>query len=720
MGAKILLAGLLGAAGAMGCGVEASTPDASDPSCVGAKCDDADDDQAVDIAELTTCVDRPEEAAIRDAVVTLLEGLSSGESTEITSVADFVAALPDAARSNLLFLTHSRALARVNTAQERRRLLLDTRASDARTIDPDAEGHRWCVDGEDGESTCVESRVLVMSPDADFIGSFTTHPDSPSEGHFELSIFDPIQSEVTLFDVDFSRSEPRVTKNPSRCMACHQGGNGDINFRMDPYRFWAYATPFNEDYVRADSVEAQWYLSLLRRIEAGAEPALAALRPRNDLATVQASIERGEDRQLTAPDSDVDFSGVDSPALNLSHQLLEKNGCRTAKALTQRPDFDTIKYAAVGALIDCGDIEAFLPDSASEDAHTYFVRRNEGVADGRFDFATLAEQTHGMQTRLLSDKLSRRFDHLSEFVGPQRAWTELEGALAQTAFGGATGYGVSNFETYGSQVAKARFVLEPLGVDVAQWSMAVDREHHSHVEFLFPVAMQPVFIDLLQREFELDALTGRTFDPHGCNNLGTTGGGQSAASGCRAAIEAVRPQLCPQLAERSREVLADHEVDIAALFSEGPRDTVAQLWMAEVDDAASLEDEARQVAAAVQLDTLREQAAAIYDDNCRTCHVKGYRKGRPLLPFDDIAQMETVFSRHRNVLEQELHGDQLGQDTRAGRYEFEYISHADRIWERVTRHPLQHGAMPFDEEPLSHDDKVTLRAHMIAVDAAGH
>lgn len=725
-GATALLATVV----ALGCGGDDEVdPGRGDADCQGAKCDDVEgegeeDETPLTLEELTTCVEHDGEAEIRTAVSDILAGIDTGDRADITSVADLVAALPQATRENLLFFSHSRALARVYSAEERRRLMLDTRATDDRTIQSERDDYKWCVEQTGGHEACVEARVLMLSPDGDFIGSFTTNPDSPSAGRFELTLFDPGTSEVTLVDVDFTGSSPKVEENPRSCMACHQGGNGDINFRMDPYRFWAYATPFNEDYVRADSVEAQWYLSYLQRAASGEEPALAALDPRNTLATIEAGIEAGSDRQLTAPDADVDFSSVDSPALNLSHQLLEKNGCRTAKSLAVRPDFDAIKYAAIGGLINCGNVEDFWPTEGAltrEDAEAYFVRRGEGLAEGEFDLDTFLDETHGRQVRLLSDKLSRRFDHLADFVGPQRAWEEVEDAITQTAYGSFDGYGVSNFETYGPHVARTRYLLEPLGVDVAQWSMAVDREHHSHVEFFYPIAVQPVFIDTLQREFDLEEITGRSFDVHECKDMTTRGGNspQSKSSSCRRALDNARDELCPQLAERSREALLDHYVDVSALFAQSPRDVIPEVWEATVDDVASMEEDARMLAESTEVATLRAQADSIYGDRCRGCHAtnRGYAKGRPVLPFDDIDELEVVFSRHDNLLAEELGGDLMGRTTVAGKYEFEYISTADRIWDRITRHPLRHGAMPFNRASLARDDKVTLRAHMIASQA---
>lgn len=695
------------------------TPDA-EADCGGAKCDDAAD-VPTERSELTVCVDHPGAREIREEIRALVDGIADGSRSDVTSIAGFVAALPEETRENLILMTHSRALARVHTFEEQRRLILDTRPSEDRVIDPDTDEHKWCLTQEGEQTACVETRVLMVSKEADFVGSFTSNPNSPSEGHFEMSLFDPDTSEITLFDLDFTDDAPVVAKNPEACMMCHQGDNGDINLRFDPYRSWAFITPFNEDNLRAGSLEAEWYLSLLRRIEAGSEPALGALNPFNTLSEVEAAMNDGQDMQIASLPSDVRFGGADTPGLNVAHQFLEKNACRTAKSFADRPDFEQIKYAAIGGMIQCENVEDFWPTEGSftrEDAEAYFARRREGQGDDGFDLRVLQNETRAMQARLLSDKLSRRFDHFAEFVGQERAWREIEGSILQSVGSGAQ-FGISNFESLQSDVGKVRYMLEPLGVDVAQWSMAVDREHHAHVDFFRNIAAQPVFIDVLKREFDLDAVAGTTFDLDDCKRF-------HGGNNCLRRIASLSEQLCPSLAERSREALLDHVVDPDVVFANAPRD-VEEFWFHEKDDLTDLEQDAAMLAqATADPQVLRARASSIYRENCTGCHDDEYdfeenlkySSGVPVLPIYAMADLERVFS-NQSLLEEQLDGDEMGTSSSGGRYVFEYISMADRIWDRITRHPLQHGTMPFDREPLSREDKVTLRAHMIQVGAVG-
>ena len=647
---------------------------------------------------LLQCPDR--EPAVRAAVVALLDELRAGRRTDVTSVDRLIGALPAEVRENIVFLTETRSMAKIYPLFEKKQMAFAPTDSSAYSFD--RQDGRWCSSAA-GTTHCVESRVLFTSREADFVGSFTTDPESPSRSRFELILFDPISSEMTMAEVDFESGRPVVTMNPDSCKLCHEGRDGSINWRFDPYRFWAYVTPFQEDFLQNGSVETEWYLAFLDRIAAG-DDKLGQLRPFNPRQAIRDALTAQGSYQLDARPAAVDFAGDDSPSLNLSHQLLEKNGCRAAVQMANRDDFDRIKYAAVGGLIGCDNVGDFFPTSGAytrATAEAYFTAQREGLSGTAFDLQTFISETKRKQAALLSDKLSRRFDHLAEFVGEDRAMDDLRRALA----GGpvAAGYGVTNFEKddYGSRIAVTRFLLEPLGVDVTQWSMSVDRVHQSHVEFMHPIVLQPVFIDFLSRDF--GAEIGRTFEPRQCQDLDTSGPG-SRASACYSALEAARPRLCSKLAERSRSELADHP-------GEEESDAFSSY---QVEDLAAIETEARARAQSATLDQLADEAGEVYA-MCAGCHEFGYEgAGFPWLPFQDLNQLASMFRRQRDAALHQMDGDLIGIQRGFGRpHMFTYTSLADRIWDRVNRHPRQHSFMPRTKVPLTRSQKVTMRAHML-------
>jgi hypothetical protein len=647
-------------------------------------------------AELLECRDR--EPEVRGAVRNLLDEVDAGARPDIVDVDSFLGALPPPLKKNVVFLTDTRSMARIYPIDEKAKLRLSPTEEAARSHY--TEDEKWCTE-VDGDSHCIESRVLVASNYADFIGSFTTHKGSPASERFEMVLFDADISRLTLFDIDFSESPPVVTENPESCMGCHAAKAADgtrdvstINWRLDPYRVWSYATPFNQDNLRQGSVELEWYQSFINRIQAGEEE-LRHLQLYNTAEAIASEIAANGEFRL---DTEVTIGGHHSPALNIHHQLLEKNGCRATASLAQHDHFDQIKYAALGGMLDCGDVESFLPADGPHSpaaARAFFEGMGEGMAAGQFDLAAFQAEMVARSETLISDRLSRRFDHFTEFVGEEQALAEIQQSVAMDTFG------VSNFETYTSAIAKTRFLLEPLGIDVSEWSMAVDPLSPSHVEFFYLFVSQPAFRQLLAQEFGVETT---------CQN------GLNSGKSCY--YQARNAGICQELATKSREALAEL----------APVPTLRDDYV--VEDLAVLEQEAQALANATPLEELREAAADVYVINCAACHPVEYDSGAPWLPFDgDMSALEALFLRGRDAALHAMDGSSVGTDNDfVGRSQtFDYVQWDERIWDRVNRHPRQHGAMPnvgfltfVDNQPeifrpLTTQDKVTIRAHMLKV-----
>ncbi|MEQ9320713.1 MAG: hypothetical protein RIF41_16220, partial [Polyangiaceae bacterium] len=597
-------------------------------ACTGDGSDQATANQTEVTAELLACRDR--EPAVRGQVRELLSEVDAGERPDVVDVDSFLAAMPPELKKNVVFLTDSRSMARVYPAEQKEQLQSSTEEGAARTHY--TEDEKWCVE-VDGQGHCVESRVLVASDHADFIGSFTTHGDSPARDRFEMVLFDAERSELTMFDVDFSAQPPDVTENPESCMGCHAAKAADgtrdvatVNWRLDPYRVWSYATPFNQDNLRDGSVELQWYQSFQDRIAAG-EGKLRRLELYNSPETITEQIAQNGQFRL---DTDVSIGGHHSPALNVHHQLLEKNGCRATASLLRHEHYDHVKYAALGAMLDCADVESFLPEDGphtAEAARAFFANMGEGlVAPGQFDLAVLHGETIQRSERLISDRLSRRFDHFTEFVGQEQALAEIQESVAMDAFG------VSNFETFTGAIAKTRFLLEPLGIDVSEWSMAVDPLAPSHVEFFYLFVAQPAFRHLLEEEFGV-----ATSCQNGLN------------SGRLCYNQAQSAGICEDLAAKSREALAEL----------GPTPTMRDDYV--VESSSDLEQQAQERAATLSMDELRNAAEEVYGIKCAACHPTEYDGGAPYLPFDwRIMDLEALFIRGRDAALHVMDGSSVG------------------------------------------------------------
>ena len=705
-------------------------------TCAGDKCDDF-----FEPGTRTSCTDRDDERLVREAVLQLVDTLEVSPDalvgpgqTEIDSMDQFIAALPQKVRQQPLFMTETRAMARIYPRSERKRLRDGDPLAVREFVDRDG---KWCttVDGELGH--CLEARVLLPSVSADVIGSFTTHPDSPAANRFEMAIFDPADSRLSLIDVQFLADldgdgdiDPVVEKNPPTCMRCHGGFDGTVNYRFDPYRFWAYMTPFNEDVIRAGSIEASWYRSFLTRIDQG-EDKLGQLAPLNDLDSMNDAL-GVETLQLAAEDAPVDFSGFDSPALNFSHQLLERNACRVGADLAERHDVETLKFAAAAALLGCDDIERYFARDQGytiDVAARHFEAMQEGITGGRFDYDTFVAETRAKQGRLLHDRLSRRYDHFEEFAGQDIALSEMLGVATERAVDGhPPGFGITNFERFDKEIANARFVLEPLGVDVTNWSMAVDPAGQSHVEFLFPLYLQPMMLSVFRDILDERGVRSPLLDPIPgfCQDLNT--GGDRPARQCRDFIRDNQQLLCTALEPLSQNAFAamsGQRVDAlqTQLFVNGT--------LYEVEDRVELEALAEDRARCISADELAVEALQALESKCGQCHNSGYDEGSPLLPFDDLIALETHYRRGESAAIRGLYFEESGDpmligttfvSADKGPYEFEYVTLAERIWDRINRHPLKHGAMPPAANEtglvlnrLSEKQKAAIRGHQLQV-----
>jgi len=136
---------------------------------------------------------------------------------------------------------------------------------------------------------------------------------------------------------------------------------------------------------------------------------------------------------------------------------------------------------------------------------------------------------------------------------------------------------------------------------------------------------------------------------------------------------------------------------------------------ATIDAKDELERDARALADQSSVEQLTEAAGGVYATSCQGCHMGAYNQGAWFYPFDNMQEMNRLLRREKTASIHVLDGQRLGREgTAKGDWAWDYVSSADRIWDRVTRHPRQHGTMPrFTATGLPRKDKVTLRAHML-------
>ena len=625
------------------------------------------------------CVERDVKEA--EAATALFEKILKGQAPEIRSVDSLMAALPENVRRNFIPVTNSRSLQASNLPGGETRGYINK------------EGRRVEMKNGREVQVCPEARVLFFSNDGDVTCSFTTHPGVRGGENVECMIFDSKTSKITPWELSFPgdpQSNPAAAasanppashaeKNPSSCINCH-GVN--TNYRLDPYRFWGDTMPFSEDMLRKGSYETECYNQLLDRIEAG-EPRLRHLKPLNTKAEIQAALERDGQYQVKATRAAVTFAGQQSPALNLSHSFLEKNGCRTAAELVERPDWNKIKYAALGGFLNCGNTADFLPPSAKDNADKFFADRNQGLKNGKFSEKALLNDTHKRQAELVNVKKARIAWQMSQYVGRAGAEKEMQEANEQRAPGSrGTGYGMTNFENYSTntvKMAKLRYLLEPLGVDVAQWSMAADRTNYAHADFLFSLQVQKPFLEIMEKDLglpikeRLEQIGVRDFAT--CQDHEVPRG--QPANTCSFVMDSFAQDACPKLAQLSREALGEKPATVALEET----DVCLDKEMLSTQAVGALE--------ALGPDLTKKLGRDILEQRCAMCHQDGLM-GAYQHPFHNPARLEDQLYSTRN----------------------DPMNLADQIWDRVNRPMASHGHMPFSGEMLSPEDRVVLKAYL--------
>lgn len=561
---------------------------------------------------------RQRDPELTQQVRDLVSDVEAGRRPDLNSVDAFLAAVPETIRKSMIFIGDSRSLQ---------------------------------------ESTRENPRILIKSPNSDVVMSFNTDPRHRGYDAVEMVLWDGATARLEMVEIRFSKDtevaradpvmgpgEVEVTRNPQKCTVCHFSG-GDMRWVFDPYRLWAGHIPWSEDALQKGSIEVEWYKEFLGRIASG-EPRWRNLIPFETPEQIDAELERKGRVQIQSTDGETTQPN-NTPSLDLSHQILIYNGCRIAWQLKDRPDWDKIKYAVTAAVTNrCDDPTEFLNDAGNEIAQKRLMDR--GLAtddDGAFSFDELVKETRTSQWSLSPDREGRQLWFFEKYLGDLDAARAEIDRSAENLIRNDSSYREGairfpTFEEHQMEVAKSRYLLEPLGIDVTQWSMAVDPGTQSHVEFFDEIPRAQPIRDVLQEIYDDDS----------------------------------RGSFCEKLARKSREAMGDvprvaPEFDLPDFCSK--EDIVARVL--------ALTDELEPVA-------VRTDAAEALT-RCPACHsTRSF--GAPRIPFDDMSALEQEIRKTRGTF-----GD-LGE----------------RIWDRVSRHPEEHGAMPKFGSGLSTDEKTAIRA----------
>lgn len=564
------------------------------------------------VAAQQRCRQRDPELA--QEVQDLIHDVEEGRRPELTSVDKFLAAVPEKIRQSMIFVGDSRSLQ---------------------------------------ESSREAPRILIKSPNSDVIMSFNIDPSHRGYESVEMVLWNGDTARIEMVEVRFpedttdptlrASGKPMVTHNPRKCQVCHFSGT-DMRWQFDPYRFWAGHIPWTEDALNEGSIEVEWYKEFLRNINEG-KPRWRNLVPFETEEQIDRDLARNHRVQIRSTVGETTQPN-NTPSLDLSHQILIYNGCRIGWSLADRPDWDKIKYAATAAVTSrCSDPTQFMDEDGNRQAEQYFEDRGLGLKNHAFDYDTLLDETHERQWSLAPDREGRQLWFFEKYLGSEEAArAEIDQAAGALLRKDAEFTTASNrfptFENGQDEVTKTRYLLQPLGIDVDQWSMAIDPNTYSHVEFFDEVARSKPITDVVDEI-----------------NADRSGG-----------------SFCEKLAAKSRAALRDV-----------PRKE-PEFDLVEFCSAQDIVGRALELAQTLEPAALRAGAEEAVS-GCPGCHATR-ALGAPPIPFHDMNALEAQIRKTQGKL------GSLG----------------DRIWDRVSRHPEVHGAMPKFGSGLSTEDKTALRA----------
>ncbi len=316
---------------------------------------------------------------------------------------------------------------------------------------------------------------------------------------------------------------------------------------------------FLEQVVEAKEKEPQSRLAMLDlpiddRVQfSGRNPRVSSLPPRAQLEAIKKQTENEgfyriphfpyKDKMRTQ-NFDVKTAAYTGPSQAAFDQMSGQNFCRISTRLKENPNYDKFKYFLAGVANRCvyDDAPSWVPESMQQTSLAYFTEnprvrlRNLHLAGSLpssiGDFSQLmreitndTNQNHSMANEFKFKRHQRFLESYLKTVESRKSSEVAREAeeFARTIkapvrsgfhaigdYGGVTGVPEGN----ALQISQIRAVLEPLGVDVTQWSMMRgDDPNYNSLAFSdqFPLLFQQAAIREVLQEARVQSLsTGQT------------------------------------------------------------------------------------------------------------------------------------------------------------------------------------------------------------------
>lgn len=420
--------------------------------------------------------------------------------------------------------------------------------------------------------TSKRPRALMFSDDTCLTMTFTGDPEKPHYNEIELIQCDKKNKSFELRKIEFGSKQPHMSrKNPQECIRCHRS---DPRPNWDSYPFWP-----GINHTFSERAEAGNLASLADAVK---------LNPRYGY--------------LVDPGSYNGPEGYNNPNVALSQRLSALNNRREIRLLSKSKNFEKVKYMVAAALLDCDDIEGFIPKTQRK----LFTRSYQ---------ATLKE-TAEIQRKFFIQKVSR----LSDLYPDTQAVLEHRNGMDPDP---QLRSDIS--PDFVNSQAKLRYALQNSpDAGLADWSMTFDKGSFSFHDGLFGVLGLAVTIadqEILRTDPDLKPYY--TIKPDS----------QAQALGYSGYIpyNVVR-RACPALKQKSLAAFEGRHITLAA-----PSNMDCPLCTAHEQNPSQIVSNSHINDLMTFAHDAQDKTASVLQ-SCVNCHTGTKPKG-PYIPFDSQAEL---------------------------------------------------------------------------------
>lgn len=342
---------------------------------------------------------------------------------------------------------------------------------------------------QDGSIT--NPKMILKSPNSEVLASFNSHSEQRGFDEVELMVWNKKDQKYDMISVALDESgKKKVSLNPASCMNCH---GTPARPQWDHPPMWAGQIPFAADTLLPDSYDKKMYIKQLQQIEAAKleNPKKTPYSQRMSLLEPTLTSQIALDHVGTGPAANLEIPHEDGTnpvncnkgreqaskhngsGFKMFDQMQLKTFCQINNELKQRPDWNNLKYAFYGVMKGC-KIANMTPPAFQDNMKTYF--QSQGYkAEGMNQLGSeLQSQKVLMRNRVKKERTARQewdFEENFKTTGDTNFRAETEFTKWSLVGGNILRHADDNSL---KQVSELRQILEPVGVNMKNWSMSLD------------------------------------------------------------------------------------------------------------------------------------------------------------------------------------------------------------------------------------------------------